>query len=100
MLSHLGFQVLAAGENCQAALTIELISKATEATYIPGGNCFSGAEAEGRVQFSSAGLDPINVIVNEKSPPPETIGYCPETPDEAPFEDVWYMAVLDGFQTL
>ncbi|OGO14924.1 MAG: hypothetical protein A2Z14_16915 [Chloroflexi bacterium RBG_16_48_8] len=38
--------------------------------------------------------------MNEKFPPPETVGSSPESPDKAPFEGVWYMAVLDGFQIL
>jgi hypothetical protein len=102
LLSHLGFQVLEVGETCQAALTIELVSNATKATYTPGYSCFSGAMAEGRIQLTSTGLDPINVTVNEKSPPPKTISLsgCSESPVNAPFENVWFMAVLDGFQIL
>jgi hypothetical protein len=94
VLSGLGLHVVAAGDPCDATLTIAVTGQARAGDYLLEGYCYTGARVEGRADLSVPGRAPLIVPLAGLQMPPPRIQHCPRDPTDAPFEAVWLEVLL------
>jgi len=105
LLPGLGLRVAASGEACDGALHLSLQGEALAEDYIcilghACGHCFTGARVFGELSLTTSNRTPWSRAINASIAPPSTISACPKVPQEAPLDEVWPRAVLDGLLDL
>lgn len=108
VLGRIGVQVVGEGEPCDATLTFTLSFRATGASYTGSGFSgskflYTGASATGRLELVGEGGATLSLSVSKSYSPPSGFGYSGEPPSEprdAPFDEAWCPALLDGLSRL
>jgi hypothetical protein len=95
VLRGLGLEVVAAGESCDAALTLTLAGQAMGADYDRFGYCYTGVKVEVDATLSSNEREHLTFETFGQESPPLITAECPLTPDEAPYAEVWSAPLLD-----
>jgi len=101
ILVGLGVQVVAEGTACDAALTIGLTGEPLGESYrnAPRDPCYAGARVNGEMTLALPGRAPLTLAISGKEPTPLIAYSCP-TKTEAPFDEAWASAALDGLANL
>jgi len=99
VLARVGLQVVAQGSACDAALTIALISEALGEEYTSG-YCYTGAKSNGQILLAAPDRVQFTFPISGFRSPPFNISYCPPEPNDAPFEEAWSEAILEGLAHL
>jgi HEAT repeat protein len=103
LLESLGRQVVPAGGDCQASLSVQLnfIPLGMEYTglFTSSAYCYTGAEVKGLFSITPSAGEAANISLDEKNAPLQGV-VLHECPDEsqAPFDDVWRRLVIKGLQ--
>jgi len=99
LLSLLGIQAVPLGEPCEAQLTLLLSFRAVGTQYSGDSVLYTGALSDGQMTLSAPARDRLVVPVSSMvllPVDPESSGWQPESPSDAPYELVWREPVLSG----
>ncbi len=100
ILTGLGLEVVAEATRCDATLTFALTGEPLGAGYRGFSDyCYTGAEVEGEMTLAIPDRAPLTLPISGREPTSLTTTWCRDETD-APFDEVWPIAVLEGLAQL